>query len=857
METGQSLFAYTKQKMQEKPKIRPAGSAHLFADGTTIEKLAEALAAEAKPLWRYAGNAAPFDKEQWGKTIKDAWLKKGSFPVLYKEKCVYDKREVAACILLITGCDPSQEEELISLLSAGDISYDGRPLYQLHYKEGFFRLVCLWNRLTAQHISFEEAISSYEKYEAAVVEKMKDKWQELQRAFGHVAVEERNNAEYRQTAFYYSKCEEFWQEAEKWSLPLQLMQQDQLQRLIVLMAHMERTVPGVAHGEQTGIATRNRLTRKDAVRGTKYCEDLQGRCCRKEKWEDAVSMYVEEALPAMGEACWRSVSKLMRAYSECGTYAQGYSPYVASPVRSARNKDVKQYGKVPVFCEDTPIDVNYMSFAVDAEEIRSRIMEQSANTAMIAQLMQPQYRKAGVVFTRQPSSVQQSALSLFLRSYYLWCEGKTKMISQGVERIPLPFYDFKQDMVIRYALACGCPSCEEMGNYLEFTGNAKLNQENAAEKLVSDALEWYAALPYGQKKDTSPIEVVLIMQRYFLYHLAAHCQSKHGFTADGNIVRRYVRKYQHTCLYGPGIPELSAKDHDAGKQECLEAYHSAWFLLMLLLRYVSVGVGSQEKGISLAEDVMQRIFETKEPLEAEYPNGFLLFISEPSEAADEYLEYLADSCQWKENYHRSDRIGRKDISQLLQMLSGHLTILSKVKGSNSSELELLYETGFYVMAVTKEFCDVTEDGDYLYEYRQVLQELQNAAVLWTFAGGCKNFSLPYYEQHYGLNHYKKSHEGADYSEGKRWLRYAHDLREDQQVWHEILSDLETIKKCRAYMEQNSLLEKEEIQAMQMPLERHAAECREVLGDIICHLQGKDGEENLIRQLNYIYHQIRV
>lgn len=399
-----------------------------------------------------------------------------------------------------------------------------------------------------------------------------------------------------------------------------------------------------------------------------------------------------------------------------------------------------------------------MSFAVDAEEIRSRIMEQSANTTMIAQLMQPQYRKAGVVFTRQSSSVQQSALSLFLRSYYLWCEGKTKMISQGVERIPLPFYDLKRDMVIRYALACGCPSCEKMGDYLEFTGNARLNRENAAEKLVSDALEWYAALPYG-----------------------------------------------------PGIPEFSAKDHDAGKQECLEAYHLAWFLLMLLLRYVSVGVRSQEKGASLAEDVMQRIFETKEPLEVEYPNGFLLFISEPSEVADDYLEYLADSCQWQDNYHRSDRIGRKDIRQLLQMLSGYLTIISKVKERNSSKLEHLYETGFYVMAVTKEFYDVTEDGDYLYEYRQVLQELQNAAVLWTFAGGCKNFSLPYYEQHYGLNHYKKSHEGADYSEGKRWLRYAHDLREDQQVWHEILSDLETIKKCRAYMEQNSLLEKEEMQ----------------------------------------------
>lgn len=856
MKTEQSLFAYTKQKMLEKPEARSGKFAKLMTDEAIIERLAENLAVEAKLLWRYEETAIPFDKEQWRKTIKDAWLKKGSFPVLYKERCIYDKREVVACILLITGFEPAQEEELISILSAGDVSYDGRPLYQLHYKETFFRLICQWNRQATQRITFDKAIMFYEKYEAAVLEKLKCKWQELRLKFENASAVERNNAGYKQAVYYYSACSTLWQEAENWSLPLRLMQQDELQRLIVLMAHMERSVEEMASGKQAGIATRNRLTRRDAVRGTKYCEDLQRRCCRKEKWEDAVSLYIEVALPAIGEACWRTVSKLMKAYSECGRYADDYSAYVTSPARSVRNKEAKQYGRVPVFYEDTPVDVNYMSFAVAAEEIRRRIMEESTNTTMIAQLLQPEYRKDGVMFAKQLPSAQQSALSLFLRSYYLWCEGRTKMKSQGVERIPLPFYDCKRDMVMRYALACGCSSCEEMESYLEFTGNAKLNRNKADEKLVSDALEWYGALTYEQKKDTSPIEVILVMQRYYLYHMAALCQSKYGFTVDDNIIRRYVRKYQQTCLYEPGIPEFSVKN-DVGKQACLESYHSVWFLLMFLLRYVSVSVRSQERGTSLAKDILQMIFETRDPFEAGYPNGFLMYINEPTEVADEYMEYLTDSCQWKERFHKTDTIDSKDISQILQILSRHLAILSKVKGSNSSELEFLYETMFYVLTVVKEFGDVTEDGDYIEEYGQILNTLHNDVVLWTFAGGCKNFSLSYYEQYYGLNHYAKKHESTDYSEGKRWLRYIHDVKEDQQVWYEIVSDLATISKCREYIEQHSLLEKEEIRTIQMPLERHRAECMETLGDMISYLQMKEGEDNLIRQLSCIYRRIGV
>ena len=855
MKTEQSLFAYTKQKMLEKPEARSGEFAKLMTDDAIIEKLSADLASEAKLLWRYEETATPFDKEQWRTTIKDSWLKKGSFPVLHKEKCVYDKREVVACILLVMGVDSEREEELISILSAGDVSYDGRPLYQLHYKESFFGLICQWNRQASQRISFDKAIMFYEKYEAAVLEKLKCMWLELQLKF-EILSEEPDNARYRQAAYYHAACSALWQKAEEWSLPLKLIQQDELQRLIVLMAHMERSTEELECGKKAGIATRNRLTRRDAVRGTKFCKILQDRCCRKEKWEDAISLYIEESLPAIGEACWRAVSKLMKAYSECGRYADDYSAYVASSVRSTRNKETKQYGKVPVFYEDTPIDVNYMSFAVDAEELRRRIMEESANTTMIARLLNPEYRKNGAMFTRQASSVQQSALSLFSRNYYLWCEGKTKMISQGVERIPLPFYDYKRDMVLKYALACGCSSCDEMEGYLEFTGNAKLNRNKPEEKLVSDALEWYAALSYEQKKDTSPIEVILVMQRYYLYHMAALCQSKYGFTVDNNIVRRYVRKYHRICLYEPVIPEFSAKN-DVGKQECMEKYHSVWFLLMYLLKSVSGNVRSQEKGKSLAEDIMQRIFEVREPFEEEYPNGFLMYINEPTEVTDEYMEYLADSCQWKERFQKTGAIIRKDIRMILQILSEYLPILSKVKESNSSELEFLYETMFYVLTVVKEFGDVTEDGDYIDEYGQILDTLHNAVVLWTFAGGCKNFSLSYYEQYYGLNHYAKKHDSTDYSEGNRWLRYIHDVKEDQQVWYEIVSDLDTIKKCRAYIEQNSLLEKEEIRTSQMPLERHLAECREALGDMISYLQKKEGDENLIRQLSYIYRRIKV
>ena len=852
MKIEQSLFAYTKKKMLEKPETRSGEFTKLMTDEAIIEKLSVDLAAEAKMLWRYEENATPFDKELWRKTIEDAWLKTGSFPVLYKENCVYDRREVVFCLLFFAGCKQSQEEELLNLLSAGEVSFDGRPLYQLHFKEGFFKLVLAWNRLNAETVSFEEAIVAYEKYEGLVFGRCKQKWQEIQPVYGQITEEEKRTSIYMQISHYYELCKALWQEAEKWSFPLGLLQQDELQRLIVLQAHLERFLEELKAGKQYGITTRNRLTRRDTVRGTKYCDALLVKCCKQDKWESAAGLYLEEALPAMGEACWRSVSKWMKAYSECGRNAKEYDPYLSLPVRSVRNKDVKQYKKVAVFDADVPTDARYMSFAVDVEEIRKSIMKQSANTSMIAQLLQPQYRSENALFAKQISAVQQSALSLFLRSYFLWCEGKGVMKNQGIDRLPLPFYAYKRDMVIRFALACGCTSSVEMEAYLEFTGNAGLNPQKPAERLVFGALEWYGALSHDRKQSVSPVEVILTMQHYYLYHLVALCQKKYGFDVEKRIFLRFVRKFQMACIYEPEISEFSVKNREDGKKDNLQRYASLWFSVMLLLRCISMHVHSREKGLSLAKDILMRIWEEKEPFQEKYFHGYLMCVTEPDALAEEYLENLSDSCQWQELFSSVDEIDTKEVTEVLRMVSEQFQILVKVQESNSMELKLLYEVLFYVLCAVREFVHVTDDEVLEAVYGKCLEQLQDAVVLWTFAGGSQNFSLSFYEQRFGMNHYRKSHEEIDYTQGNRWLRYLHELKEDREVWDEIIMDLKTINKSRSYIEKKALLNAEKIYAMQEQLADRVEECRETLGNILSYLEEHGCEDNLVKRLRYIY-----
>ena len=879
MKRVQSLFAFTRIKMLEEPweilqqnmqmrdecdvqkAVKEYNIANIFRDEKQVHALAEELAWETQSLWRYARNAAPFAAEQWMATLK-SWIHKGSFPVLYKEKCPYDKREVVFALQLVMGCREAQESEVITFLSAGNVSYDGRVLYPLHFKEGFFKLVLKWNQKNADTISFERSINTYEKYEITVLEKCRRKWQDLQDTYGQITRVENDTSVYAQTTYYYQLCESLWKEAADWSVPLGLLQQDELQRLIVLQAHLQRHLEEYQKHSQAEIVERNRYTRKDSARGTKYCEALLQRCCKKNAWEEAVDLYVEEALPAIGEACWRSVSKWMKSYSASGKFAKEYDKYLSLPVRSVRNKAVKQYKKVPVFSADIQADVRYMSFAVDVEEIRKSIMEQSANTSMIAQLLHPQLRAENILFAKQPSDVPQAVLSLFLRSYFLWCEGKTGMKSQGIDRMPLPFYDYKRDMVIRFALACGCASGEELGEYLEFTGNAGLNLQNPAERLVAGALEWYAALSYDEKQSTSPVEVILTMQCYYLYHLASVCQKKYGFTVDENVIVRYVRKYQLACIYEPKVAEFSVKNSDqanliGGKQQNLQRYASLWFAVMLLLRCISRQVHSLEKGLSLAKDILQRIWEEKEPFEEEYFSGYLMYVNEPEDAAEEYLEYLSDSCQWSGLFPNVDKIDTEDIMVLLQLLSKHLPILDIARESNSMELKLLYEVMFYVLAAVREFVEVSEDAELEAAYGICLNRLQDAVILWTFAGGCRNFALSYYEQRFGLNHYGKSHDEADNTQGNRWLRYLHELKQDQEIWYEIVSDLGTINKSRNYIAKRRLLDEAEIAKLQEPLTKRVEECRETLVHIMTHLETHDCEDNLVKQLRYIYQHVSV
>ena len=54
----------------------------------------------------------------------------------------------------------------------------------------------------------------------------------------------------------------------------------------------------------------------------------------------------------------------------------------------------------------------------------------------------------------------------------------------------MPYYFFKREMVLKYALACGSTSIEEIGEYLEFAGNSELNIKSPKEILIMRAIEY-------------------------------------------------------------------------------------------------------------------------------------------------------------------------------------------------------------------------------------------------------------------------------------------------------------------------------------------------------------------------------
>ncbi len=278
---------------------------------------------------------------------------------------------------------------------------------------------------------------------------------------------------------------------------------------------------------------------------------------------------------------------------------------------------------------------------------------------------------------------------------------------------------------------------------------------------------------------------------------------------------------------------------------------------MLILHFLSKHIHSWDKSITIAKDILKRIWEEKEPFEEEYFCGYLMYVNEPEDTAEEYLEYLSDSCQWSGMFPGAEKIETKDVAELLRLVSEYLPILEKVRESNSMELKLLYEVMFYVLAAVREFVEVSEDAELEAAYGICLNRLQDAVILWTFAGGCRNFALSYYEQRLGLNHYGKSHNEVDNTQGNRWLRYLHELKQDQEVWYEIVSDLETINKSRNYIANRRLLDEAEIIKLQEPLIKRVEECRETLVHIITHLEAHDCADNLVKQLRYIYQHVSV
>lgn len=811
------------------------------------DRLAAKLAAEGAPLWRWSGGV-PFDETRWRETLSVGWQKRGSFPTLYKEPGVYDKREVVACLLLAAGITLSEADAMLDELSVRDQSYEVRRLYPLHFKEGFFRLVLAWNERHPDKFSFPQAVAAYQDYETALMEELRQKWRVLEK---QIARQPGVSEDFRLAKRCHGSALELWGQAEDWAHPLRLSEQDELQRLIVLMAHEERALEEAENGTDGDIFKRNKNTRPAAQRGTRLCQDIIECCAKEEDWTAAASRFLRESLPAMGEAYWRAVSWAMKTYGESGGRGVSASPYVRQRTRSVRNAGAKTFRAVSVFSQD-PARPS-LSFSLDAAQVKELVRSGSANTVLIAELLRPVRRDGEDLFGQPDSDVPQTLLSLFLSGYQRWLEGKTGIQRQGERRVPMPFYEFKRRTVLKYALACGCRSRAKLYGCMEFAGYGGLSDGDPAERLVQEVLYFYET----QAASVSPIPLLMDMQMYLLYFSAQRYLNKFGSVVDEEAVRRQVRALRKGLLYEPDLPELSTKGGELKKQDRVEAFLTLCFLAMLALEHISQQTAPFLKGgPALAEAVLAQ-WETGGEFWRDVPEGSLLFMDNPQDSAVRYVRYRSGDLVWKTGFSKPAAAPEAPfLSALFKLAAQQLALLTGPEMSASSTAKTLYESWFLIFSIL-----VGSYGqgalDMLPEALAFLDTMQDRTVLWTFLGGARNFSVRFYEQNASLNHFTTKHFDVDRTQGSRWLRYLHDMREKLPVWEEILSDARTIHRCAQYFRERDLLPPQQLEAELERFREKLREICEILAQMEANLGATVEERNLRKKLAYFHRQLKI
>ena len=574
----------------------------------------------------------------------------------------------------------------------------------------------------------------------------------------------------------------------------------------------------------------NDKTRGLQDRGTRLCISIAEECAGISKFPDAMKCFADRELPEMGEAYWRAISYIMQAYAESGKSPYYESALIEKRIFSNKNAEAKRFRKVNLFGKNSEfIQKRILSFAAMADEVREYIRSESANTVLIAELINPVGRNDSSIFSGKQEVNTYSALSGFIGSYVTWLEGKSRQNSLGQIREPMPYYFFKREMVLKYALACGSTSIEEIGEYLEFAGNSELNIKSPKEILIMRAIEYCEK--YSSNKQI--IGIIRNMQSLLLYFEAERAiEGSIKAVEFEKFIKKRVDKITNIFLYEPAINALNGKKRELTKQELISGYYSQLFLWNMLMEIICRTDSDMKM-----EDYAPMVIDVSLFMDNNYyaDEGFINWTTWPERMTEEYIKELQEIYFIDDGAINKKRVFSNLVERVLAELVKKILPLEYLRDECSFELKMFYEKQFYTLSgIRQYYFDVlTKQG--LENYSKLLDWTVKASILFAFHSGCKNFSLTWYEKKFRINHFQnkykdESGKGIDGYTWHRWTVSMDNFEKQENMWEMIALDAKRIRKCYRYLEKNNaeLIIKDIYERYNIQRDKVHKECIELL-----------------------------
>lgn len=796
----------------------------LFPTREHVKAIAEKLEKEEKSIFRHNGHTCSIGCRNWEYILWDNWSKKGHFPSLYKIKSIYDSREVVICFLFSVGFGVEQADQFLQSLSINNQNYNTRPLYPLHFKESFFRMALTWNKKHKKNMNFTEAVFHYEHYERKVTNALFEKVgyiSEKINKFKNTA----NFINFSRTLYYQNLCQTLMNEMKTWKFPYTFEQEDAVQRMIVLCAHAEREINELYLNDGKDYIKKNQDTRKRDERGTKFCLSVIEQCVNEEIFANAAEKFQQQTLFTMGEAYWRAESKILDSYAKSGGSPYANSSFVTEKNLLYKNKSGKQYQKISLWGTKTDYENRILSFATSSNDIREIIRSSSANTVLIADLFYPDKRGGNIMFGNQRDTRKHSILSSFLKNYVRWCEGKTKSRDQSGQRSPMPYYGFKRNIIIKFALSCGCRTISELETYLEFTGHETLQRNNPGELLV------YHALILCKKKGGLPIKIICDMQLLWMFFSAEHELASWTEKFSDKQLEKCVKNTVKYFLYDTSVDFFSKQNTIFKKQEMLQIYYELQIILYMLLAHISIycRYASEE---NIAETVIEQFLTAQQNGEA-MNKGFLNYMSCIDNFSNVYIKDLQEIYfDLDDNHVQIDTEGLRIMESLLKMAGERIFIIDMIQNDNSFEIKDFYEKWFIVLSGISKCCTRSYSKNIEFYYYTILDSLKRACVRWTFYGGCRNFSISFYKNRFNINNSLKKNIQGNYKTEISRMKEINELEKKLGMWNDIADDARVIRKCYQYLKKEDAKKIQEyseiIDSYYNELQKARIDCQSIL-----------------------------